>query len=253
MNEEKTERLNKYLARCGLGSRRSCDSLIAGGRIYVNDAKVTELGTKVAIGKDRVAYLGRSLEPVMEHRYIAYHKPQTIIVTKNDPEGRITVFDALRQGGCDVSGLNYVGRLDVASEGLLLLTNDGSIIHALTHPRYHIKKVYDVQVNRKLSAGDISTMTGPGIESEGQILRAGDVLDTGADGRFWYRVDLYEGKKRQIRRMFESLGCSVLRLRRIQFAAVKLDGLASGAFRELTSREVAMLRSAGFPSSSSSR
>ena len=246
-------RLNKYLASCGLGSRRSCDSLIGSGRIFVNGTKVKELGTKVTMGKDRVEYLGKTFEPVKSLQYLAFHKPQGIIVTKSDPEGRETVFDALRQAGCNAEGLNCVGQLDVASEGLLLLTNDGSLIHALTHPRYQIKKVYDVQLDRKLPSGDAEAMTGPGIESEGQVLRAGAVLETGMAGRFWYRVELYKGKKRQIRRMFEAVGCAVLRVRRIQFASIKLGDLAPGAFRELTSREVASLRAAGFPASSSSR
>jgi 23S rRNA pseudouridine2605 synthase len=113
--------------------------------------------------------------------------------------------------------------------------------------------VYDVQLDRKLSPGDAEAMTGPGIESEGQVLRAGAVLETGMAGRFWYHVELYKGKKRQIRRMFEAVGCAVLRLRRVQFASIKLGDLAPGAFRELTDREVAALRAAGFPPSSSSR
>jgi 23S rRNA pseudouridine2605 synthase len=253
IEKENMVRLNKYLAGCGLGSRRSCDSLIASGRIYVNGTKVNELGTKVSICKDRVEYLGRVLEPVRSLKYIAFHKPQGIIVTKSDPEGRETVFDALNKAGCDAGGLNNIGQLDVASEGLLLLTNDGSLIHALTHPRYLIKKVYDVQLDKKLSPGDAEAMTGPGIESEGQILRAGAVLETIRDGRFWYRVDLYKGKKRQIRRMFEAVGCAVLRLRRVQFASIKLGDLAPGAWRELAGREVAALHAAGFPVSSSSR
>lgn len=255
MNQNEKEnmmRLNRYLASCGLGSRRSCDSLIGSGRIYVNGTKVKELGTKVAIGRDRVEYLGKALEPVKSLKYLAFHKPQGIIVTKSDPEGRETVFDFLRQAGCDAGWLNCVGQLDVASEGLLLLTNDGRLIHALTHPRYHIKKVYDVQLDRKLSPGDAEAMTGRGIESDGQVLRAGAVLETGMAGGYWYRVEIYKGKKRQIRRMFEAVGCAVLRLRRIQFASIKLGDLAPGAFRELTGREVAALRAAGFPPSLSS-
>jgi pseudouridine synthase len=240
-------RLNRYLASCGLGSRRACDALIAAGRIYLGGAKVTELGTKVIPGQDKVEYLGRALSPVVSLRYLAYHKPQSVIVTKSDPEGRTTIFDALREKGCDAGGLNYVGRLDVASEGLLLLTNDGSLIHALTHPRYHIKKVYDIQIDRKLQPADVARMTGEGIDSEGQILRAGDVRDTGSEGRYWCRAELYEGKKRQIRRMFEALGYTVIRLRRIQFASVKLGDLAPGAVRELSGREVDALRAAGFP------
>jgi 23S rRNA pseudouridine2605 synthase len=184
---------------------------------------------------------------VVSFQYLAYYKPQGVIVTKADPEGRTTVFDALRETGRNADGLNYVGRLDVASEGLLLLTNDGNLIHALTHPRYRIKKVYDVQIDKRLSPADAATMIREGIESEGQVLRAGSIRDTGFEDRFWCQMELYEGKKRQIRRMFEALGYAVVRLRRIQFASVKLGDLAPGAARELTAREVDALRSAGFP------
>ncbi len=243
-------RLNKYLARCGLGSRRACDQIIASGRIYVNGEKVAELGTKVVSGRDRVEYLGRKLSPVESFRYLVYHKPQSLIVTKNDPEGRATIYDALREIGCNADNLNYVGRLDVASEGLLLLTNDGGLIHALTHPRYRIKKVYEVRIDKKLADVDAAKMTGDGIESEGQMLRAGNVAEIARGGQFWYRVDLFEGKKRQLRRMFEALGYTVVRLRRTQFASVKLGDLAPGAVRALSGREVDALRAAGFPSSS---
>jgi pseudouridine synthase len=247
-NEMQTPiRLNRYLASCGLGSRRACDAIIAGGRIFVNGVRVTELGIKVIPGSDVVEHLGRTLAPVSTFRYLAYHKPQGVIVTKSDPEGRTTIFDAIREAGASAEGLNYIGRLDVASEGLLLLTNDGSLIHALTHPRYHIKKVYDVRIDKKPQDSDIAHMTGVGVESEGQILRAGSIRDNGSEGLFWCRVELYEGKKRQIRRMFEALGYTIIRLRRVQFASVKLDDLPVGAVRELSSREVAALRAAGFP------
>jgi 23S rRNA pseudouridine2605 synthase len=247
-NEAMPVRLNKYLAACGMGSRRTCDGIIASGHIYINGTKVTELGTKVSMG-DRVEYMGKVLEPVLAFRYIAYHKPQSIIVTKHDPEGRTTVFDALKEIGCDAGGLNYVGRLDVASEGLLLLTNDGGLIHALTHPRYHIKKVYNVRTDKALAAADLAVMTKEGIESEGQVLRAGAIEEIPGAGQWWYRIDLYEGRNRQIRRMFEALGYRVGRIRRIQFASVKLGDLAAGDVRELTGREVSALRAAGFPPS----
>ncbi len=239
-------RLNKYLASCGLGSRRACDLIIAAGRIYVNGEKAA-VGAKVVPGRDRVEYLGRKLSPVESFRYLAYHKPQSLIVTKNDPEGRATIYDALREIGCNADSLNYVGRLDVASEGLLLLTNDGGLIHALTHPRYHIKKVYEVRIDKQCTDADAAAMTGEGIESEGQVLRAGEVCRMPQDRQFWYRVALYEGKKRQIRRMFEARGYTVVRLRRTQFASVKLGDLAPGAVRDLSGREVDALRAAGFP------
>jgi 23S rRNA pseudouridine2605 synthase len=239
-------RLNRYLAQCGLGARRKCDDLIKSGRVFVNGRKVAELGVKVLPG-DRVEYRGKHLSPVRRLDYFAYHKPASVMVTKNDPEGRVTVYQAIQQGGSDVSHCNYIGRLDFASEGLLLLTNDGGLIHALTHPRYRIKKVYRVQIERNLPAADREKLLS-GIESEGQVLHAGDVRPAAVKpGNHWYEVDLYEGKNRQIRRMFEALGYRVMRLLRTQFASVRLGDLAPGGLRPLTAREIAALKSAGFP------
>ncbi|HUI93155.1 MAG TPA: pseudouridine synthase [Chitinivibrionales bacterium] len=246
-------RLNKYLAGCGLGSRRSCDSLVGSGRIYVNGAKVKALGVKVTVGKDRVEYLGRILEPVRCLRYIAFHKPQTGIAAESDLEKRDGMFDALRQAGCDADALTIIERPDAATEGLVLLTNDGSLVHALTHPRYQIKQVFDVQLDRKLSPDEVEVMTGPGVESEHQILCAGMIIQAGSVNLPWYRVELYNSKKRHLQRMFGAAGRAVLRSRRVQFASVKLGDLAPGAFRELTGREVAALRAAGFKPSPSSR
>ena len=244
-----TLRLNRYLAQCGLGARRKCDELIASGHILVNGRKVTELGTKVA-PSDKVEYQGKTVTPLRRPEYYAYHKPRGVMVTKIDPEGRLTLFQALAKNGFDAQHLNYIGRLDFLSEGLLLLTSDGALIHALTHPRYHIKKVYSVHVDRALSDSDRDKLLG-GIESEGQVLRAGAVKKTrAADGTHWYEVDLYEGKNRQIRRMFEALNYQVLHLRRIKFAAVKLGELPPGAIRPLTAQEIAALTAVGFPAKS---
>jgi len=242
-------RLNRYCARCGLGSRRSCDTLIASGKIMVNGKKVTELGIKIDPNKDRVEYAGGAVKPVRPHVYMAYHKTRGVMVTKMDPEGRPTVYDALTRAGHNVDDLRYIGRLDFNSEGLLLLTNDGDLVHALTHPRYHIKKVYEVCIDKQLAASDARTMRDEGVESEGRLLKVGDVsamnLKTG-DGQ-WYGVDLYEGKKRQIRRIFEGLGYTVVRLKRVQFASVKIGDLQPGAARVLSEREVAALMAAGYP------
>jgi 23S rRNA pseudouridine2605 synthase len=247
-------RLNRYLAQCGLGSRRKCDTLIEAGRIRVNGEAVTQLGTKIDPLRDNMEYNGTPLRQVNLSVYLAYHKPRGIIVTRSDPEGRMTVFEALEKIGVETTGLRYIGRLDFNSEGLLLLTTDGNLVHALTHPRYHIKKVYEVCVDKMVGASDARKMTTDGVESEGQVLRAGNIsamnLKT-TDGH-WYEVDLFEGKKRQIRRIFEGLGYTVARLKRVQFASVKIGDLSPGTARRLTEKEIAALLAAGFPAGKSS-
>lgn len=247
-NTEGLIRLNRFCARCGLGSRRSCDTLIASGKVSVNGKRVTELGTKINPISDKVEYEGKLLKPGRSYQYLAYHKPRGVMVTKSDPEGRATIYEALRIAGCDADGLNYVGRLDFNSEGLILLTNDGDLIHALTHPRYRIKKVYEVRSNKKLAADDARTMITGGVASEGQVLFAGDIHEIHAEvqGEHWYEIVLYEGKQRQVRRMFEALGYQVVRLKRTHFASVKLDLLPLGNVRPLTEKEIAALQSAGW-------
>jgi len=247
--DNKEIRLNRYLASCGIGSRRACDELIEAGRVSINGKKVDELGVKVIPERDIVEYRGEVVSPILGKRYLVYHKSRGVIVTKNDPEGRITVFDVLGKHGISTVGVNYVGRLDVNSEGVLLLTNDGDLIHRLTHPRYHIKKVYDVRVNKKLTPEHISRMKVDGVESDGELLHAGDIVECTerqTDDSVWYRVDLYEGKNRQIRRMFSALGYDVMRLIRITFGPIHLQTLPVDGFRELTFAELGALRAAGY-------
>jgi len=165
-------RLNRFLAQCGLGSRRHCDEIIASGKVTVNGVKISELGSKVDPARDRVEVGSTSMSSVRNLEYFALHKPRDCIVTRIDPEGRPTVYDMLKERGFDASHLNYVGRLDRNSEGLLLLTNDGALIHALTHPRFHIKKVYRVRIDRRLAQPDYVRMVNDGVESDGQVLRA---------------------------------------------------------------------------------
>jgi len=245
-------RLNRFLAQCGLGSRRSCERLITAGRIYVNGVKADSLGTTLDPATDRVEYRGAVLKQVRELEYLAYHKPRGVVVTRTDPHETETMYDVVRrETGRDIAHLRYVGRLDRDSEGLLLLTNDGDLIHALTHPRYHVKKVYLVQTAAELAPDRLQAMVEQGVESEGVVLRAGAIrrlpLETADDRRPWYEFELYEGKKRQIRRMVAGAGGRVTRLCRVRFSCVKLDDLPAGALRPLSSREVAGLRATGFP------
>lgn len=248
--DQEAIRLNKYLAKCGLGSRRTCDEIIKSGKILINSRKVTELGTQIVPGKDTVEYSGKKIVPVHKIEYYAYNKPRNVIVSKNDPEGRPTIYDEFKAQGHQLDYVNYIGRLDYSSEGLLLLSNDGELHHALTHPRFQIKKVYLVKVDRVLSKDDCQKLI-DGIESEGQILHAGDVREVKGSGleesqAGWYEIDLFEGKNRQIRRMIEALNYRVQRLKRIQFGTVRLDKLAPNQVRPLTEREVNGLKNLGY-------
>ena len=242
-------RLNRFLSQCGVGSRRKCDELIASGHLYCNGTRVTELGTKINPERDLIEYRGKIVRRIDVKEYWAWYKPREVMVTASDPQGRPTVYTELEKTGRDVSHLRYVGRLDFQSEGLLLLTNDGDMIHSLTHPRFKIKKTYHVKVDRQMSPEEVARLL-DGINSEGQLLRAGAVhrLSVPEKGRsqYWYEIDLYEGKNRQLRRMFEALQVRVGRLRRIQFAAVKLGSLKPGELRPLQPREIAALKHTGY-------
>ncbi len=249
MSDQEPVRLNKFLAQCGLGSRRKADELIESGKIYVNGNRVTGLGSRIIPGKDKVEYRGKEVKRFHLLEYFAYYKPRNVMVTRMDPQGRETIYDALKNKGFDIEHLNYVGRLDFASEGLLLLTNDGDLIHALTHPRFQIKKVYRVKIDRPLDNQDRQKLI-DGIESKGQVLHAREVREisevTEQRKQFWYELDLYEGKNRQIRRMFEALGILIGRLRRIQFGSVKLGEMKPGEIRPLSEREISSLKNSGY-------
>lgn len=246
-------RLNRFLAQCGLGSRRSCDELISSGHIYCNGVAVVEMGLRIDPATDRIEYHGKQIKVLRGLEYAAYYKPREVMVTAEDPQGRTTVYEAIGAGGRDVKHLRYVGRLDYQSEGLLLLTNDGDLLHALTHPRFHVKKVYHVKAERQLTLAERTALT-DGVESEEQVLRAGAVrqLSLPEEDRrqFWYEIDLYEGRNRQIRRMFEALQIQVGRLRRVQYGGVKLGILQPGEIRPLSEKEIASLKNTGFKQTS---
>lgn len=244
-----TIRLNRYLAQCGLGSRRECDKLISSGNVKINGENIIELGTKIDPENVVIEYRGEIVKKALEKEYIAYHKSCGTMVTSKDPQGRETIYETLNKNGYDAVHLNYVGRLDRNSEGLLLLTNDGDLIHALTHPRFHIKKVYQVKINKDLLNSDLEKMITTGIMSDGQRLCAGAIrcIDKGrSNGEIWYEIDLYEGKNRQIRRMFEGCGYEIIRLKRTQFSVIKLRSLTRGKYRFLQEREIKGLKNQGF-------
>jgi 23S rRNA pseudouridine2605 synthase len=231
-------RLNAFLASAGLGSRRSVEVLIQQGKVSINGQIVRDLSTRVDPSNDQVSVSGRKVQP-QPFRYVMLHKPPGFACTHDDVHATKTIYDLLPK---DLSHLRYAGRLDVPSEGLLLLSNDGDWINRISHPSQGVIKVYEVHVKGSPSSEALEKAK-RGIRSEGELLRveAVRVLRQSPDHSF-VRVELREGKKREIRRIFDVLGHRVLRLQRVSIGRLKLSGLRSGAWRELTHKEVAAFR-----------
>lgn len=230
-------RLNKYIASSGICSRRKADELIEAGAVLVNGKKVSELGYSVQ-PKDKVFVNGKLIHPV-KHEYYRFYKPAGYITTMDDEKGRKTIYDLLPES---LHSLKPVGRLDKDSTGLLILTNDGDLINALTHPSVKVPKLYRVSVNGKISQNDIDAMY-KGIELEpGKIAYAQvDVLEIDNNTTIM-EVLLYQGLNRQIRRMFENRGFEVISLKRIQHATLNLDGLKRGEFKPIKPRQIKELK-----------
>lgn len=211
--------------------------LIAEGRVSVNGTPVTRQGVCVAPLVDCVLVDGRPVAPQRE-RYWAVYKPRGVVSTCHDPEGRRTVLDVMPPTG---ERLYPVGRLDFDSEGLLLLTNDGALAGRLMHPRHEVEKVYRVQASSALTAADMERAR-RGVESEGETLRVAAITPEQSTGHGpVYRVVLRQGRKRQIRRIFDVLGHRVSRLTRIAIGPLTLGQLQVGQWRELSERDVAVL------------
>lgn len=231
-------RLQKFMALCGVASRRKCEEMIAQGRVAVNGTVVTEMGTKVEDG-DVVAVDGNAITPEEKKHYILYHKPIGEMSTVSDPEGRATVLDRFR----DYPARLYpVGRLDFDSEGLLLLTNDGELAQRMLHPSREVDKVYLARVNGTVPLEAVRAMR-QGVSLEGRKTSPADVRiirETGVETVLL--VTIHEGRNRQVRRMFEAVGHTVLMLRRVQFGPLQLGGLKRGEWRELTPEEVAQVK-----------
>ena len=228
-------RLNRYLALCGLGSRRACEEIILGGGVRVNGRAVRELATMVQPG-DTVVARGRVVRPA-ESRFLLMHKPSGALSSRASQGGKPTIYDLLPR---DAGNLPHVGRLDADSEGLLLLTNDGALAQALTHPSRHVEKEYDVVLDRTFDAKFVPKLL-KGIYLEEGRAKAAHVHIEGANK---LRLVLTQGLNRQIRRMFAALGYKVKRLTRTRLGPLRLGRLPRSAWRELTAREVEALRRA---------
>lgn len=234
------ERLQKVISQAGIASRRDSEELIKAGRVKVNGVVVTELGTKVEPTRDKVAVdnkLIRSEKPV----YILLNKPRGIVTTLHDPEGRKTVASLLP----DISERIYpVGRLDYNTEGLLIMTNDGELTHALTHPSHEIAKTYRAKVLGKPPEEKLDRLR-TGIKLEDGLTAPARVntIDYEREKDLTtVEIVIFEGRNRQVRRMFEAIGHPVRQLKRIKFAFLTLIGLRRGAYRHLEPAEVENLR-----------
>ncbi len=234
------ERLQKILSQAGVASRRHAEQMIVEGRVTVNGAVVTELGSKADIESDHIKVDGRLLRAPKRLVYIALHKPNNTVTTVNDPERRATVMDLLK----GVRERVYpVGRLDYHSEGLLLLTNDGELANAIMSAATHLPKTYLVKVNGPL-APEQEERFRQGVPLSGRrTLPAGLKLVHAAENP-WYEVRLYEGRNNQIRMMFKHFGRLVEKLKRVRIGPLELGSLKPGEFRYLEPDEVARLQRA---------
>lgn len=227
-------RLQKYLSMCAVASRRKAEELIAQGKVKVN-GKVAQIGDKISPKHDTVTVSGRKIVGSRKHYYIMLHKPRGYITTMDDEMGRKCVAELVRDVGARVYP---VGRLDKDSEGLLLMTNDGEFANHMTHPSKHIPKTYRVTVRPDVTE-DMLTAFATGIEIDGRITAPADAhIIEKQDNRVVMEIVLYEGRNRQIRKMCESLGLEVARLKRTSMGSLKLGMLPSGKWRELKEDEV---------------
>ncbi len=239
-------RLNKYLSLCGIGTRRECDKKIAGGNVWMNGARVKTMGVRVNPEKDTVEYQGKVMKMKEERIGYAVYKPRGVVTTRKDRFAEKTIYDLFSDKGIDPCGLKYAGRLDKNSEGLIVMTDDGDMIHSITHPKYHIKKVYYVELDKPLPEDVRNEIMHKGVESDNLVLNTGRIKELEEREGNWYSVILYEGKKRQIRRIFRAKGLRVERLVRVKFAGIKLEGLNPGDIRKLTDSEMQALKGKGY-------
>jgi 23S rRNA pseudouridine2605 synthase len=235
------ERLQRSLARAGFGSRRACEELIAAGRIQINGA-VASLGDRVDPASDEVRVDGRRISVDPELRYFALHKPRGVTTTLRDRHAERDLTLLLPRG----ARVFPVGRLDRETEGLLLLTNDGSLAHRLTHPRYGIEKEYLAEVDRVPSKRQLAQLR-RGVELEDGVARAVDARSAGGSGdRGGVRLVMVEGRKREVRRMLDAVGLPVRRLVRTRVGPVRLGRMRPAELRELDPTDVrALYRVAG--------
>ena len=228
------ERLQKILSRAGIASRRKAEEMILAGRVTVNGQHVREMGVKADLDRDHIKVDGKLVRPPKHTVYLALNKPRGYVTTMSDPEGRPKVVDLIR----GVHERVYpVGRLDFHSEGLLLLTNDGDFANLLMKAGPQIPKTYWVKVSGKPDEAGLEKLR-TGIRMDGRMTAPARIRSIKDAENPWYEVVLIEGRQNQIRRMFDSIGHHVEKLKRVKIGFLELGGLAPGEFRRLTPYEV---------------
>ncbi len=233
------KRLSKILAEAGLASRRGSERLIAEGRVTVNGRTVTAQGSTADPERDRVEVDGRPIPVPEPRRYVLLNKPRGYLTTRSDPRGRPVVLDLVKAEGVR---LFPVGRLDFDAEGLLLLTNDGPLAQRLLHPRFGIERVYEVEVEGRVSAGELPRWERGVTLTDGLARPAGVRLLRRTPETTWLQLTFREGRYREVKRFCQALGHSVRRLRRVRFGPLSLGALAPGRARPLKPDEIARLR-----------
>ncbi|MFM7389432.1 MAG: pseudouridine synthase [Vampirovibrionales bacterium] len=240
--KEDTYRLNKVIAASGLYSRRQADTLISTGKVQVNGKVITELGYKLSNPNQcAITVHGERIRTQHRVRTIAFNKPTDLITTRSDEKNRRTIFDVLPQ---ELHGLDPAGRLDRKTSGLLILTNDGELLHELTHPKYHLPKIYRVRLNKVVDNAEAlaeKLLNGIYFEEEKQMAVADEVYQLDYDE---FGISIHTGMNRQVRRMFEACGFDVTTLKRIAIGPYVMQGLRPGEFKELRYNEVMMLKKA---------
>ncbi len=236
--EKKKIRLNRFLALCGLGSRRKCDELIASGVVRVNGEIVSEMGASIDPENDVVEFQNDKVQPDQEHLYILLNKPLHTVTTVSNEKKRKTVLDLINID----RRIFPVGRLDFNTTGVLLLTTDGKLTYQLSHPKFQVGKKYRVLLNKRIRPVDLyhfrngllldEKKTAPCKAEEIRII----------DNASYMEVELHEGRNRQIRRMFDTLGYHVSKLHRIEFAGLRTDNLKPGEWRILSHSEIRNLK-----------
>lgn len=233
------ERLHKYLARCGIASRREAEKMISHGRVQVNGKTVTTLGTTVEPHHDIVKVDGKIIKEPEKPVYIMLNKPKGFVTTASDERGRPTVLDLVKNVPVRVFP---VGRLDMDTEGLLLLTNDGDLAYKLTHPKFQVKKTYHALVKGRPSRKDLNKLR-HGIMLDGRLTAPAKVrVINYQQSNTLVELTIHEGRNRQVRRMLDKIGHPVVHLKRIKFANLELENLGLGKTRYLTKEEIQNLR-----------
>jgi len=233
-----TVRIQKLIARAGLASRREAERWIEQGRVTLNGKRVS-LGDQANPHHDQVEIDGRPLSKEQNKCYLMLNKPLGYVTTAHDPQGRATVFDLVAQVP---ERLFSIGRLDLNTGGLLLLTNDGALANSLLHPRYGIPKTYRVKISGELGPVARQSLE-QGVSLEDGITAPAQVSRIRESSRnTWFDLTITEGRNRQVRRMCEAVGCSVSMLKRVRFGTLELKALPVGRFRHLSAAEVESLR-----------